>query len=147
MHASDAHHLFLACSRVSYEEEVALSDSEFQAIRRRKLRELRRRLGTKQPKPDEEPRADTVLNRIFKGRAWEVYNSATAQYPQTMGKVRDALVKVALAGRLKQVTGEQLYLLLRNLGLKVRLATKIRYAEHGKVKSLTEKIKEDLTEA
>jgi DNA-binding TFAR19-related protein (PDSD5 family) len=123
-----------------------VSDSEFEAIRRRKLRELRSRLGSKQTKP-EEPEADTVLEGIFKGRAWEVYNLATAQYPQIMGKVRDALVKLALAGRLKEVTGEQLYLLLRNLGLKVRLITKIRYAEHGKMKSLAEKIKEDLTEA
>jgi hypothetical protein len=61
-----------------------------------------------------------------------------------MAKVKDALVRFALSGRLKEVTGEQLYSFLRNVGLRVRLKTKIRFAEHGKLKSLTEKMKEDL---
>ena len=120
-----------------------MSDSELQAIKRDKLRELQRRLAAKQKKT-EKIGADDILNKIFKGRAWEVFNSASSQFPDVMGKVKDALVRLALSGKLQEVTGEQLYLFLRSLGLRVRLNTRIRYVNHGQLKSLAEKIKEDL---
>jgi len=123
-----------------------MSESELRAIRRDKLRELQRRLAEKQNKT-EEIDADKVLKGIFKGRAWEVFNSAIYQYPAIIGKVEDALVNLALSGKLQEVTGEQLYLFLRNLGLRVRLNTRIRYTDHGQLKSLAEKIKEDWRKA
>jgi DNA-binding TFAR19-related protein (PDSD5 family) len=128
-----------------YAEELmaVMSDSELEAIRRNKLQELQRRLVAKEEK-SEEIDADDVLKQVFKGRAQEVFNSAYQQFPGVMSKVKDVLVRLALSGRLKEVTGEQLYFFLRNVGLRVRLNTKIRFAEHGKLKSLTEKMKEDL---
>ena len=122
---------------------IDMSNSELAAIRRNKLRELKGRLTAKQKKT-EEIDADKILNGIFKGRAWEIFNAATYQFPNVMKQVKKALVKLALSGRLKAVTGEQLYLFLKTLGLRVRLDTKIRYAEHGKLKSLADKMKEDL---
>lgn len=119
-----------------------MSDSELRAIRRNKLRELQAKLAAKQ-KRTEKIDSNKILNRIFKGRAWEVFNTASYQFPNVMSKIKEALVNLALSGRLKEVTGEQLYLFLRNLGLRVRLNTKILYTEHGKLKSLAEKIKED----
>lgn len=123
-----------------------MSDSELRAIRRRKLRKLQKRLASKQKKT-EETDVYKALHGVFKGRAWEVFNAASYQFPAVMSEVRDALVKLALTGRLKEVTGEQLYHFLRNLGLRVRLNTQIRFAEHGKLKSLTEKVREDLRRA
>lgn len=120
-----------------------MSDSELAAIRRNKLRELKRRLTAKQKKT-EEIDADKILNGIFKGRAWEIFNAATYQFPDVMKQVKKALVKLALSGRLKAVTGEQLHLFLKTLGLRVRLDTTISYAEHGKLKSIADKMKEDL---
>jgi DNA-binding TFAR19-related protein (PDSD5 family) len=122
---------------------IDMSDSELAAIRRSKLRQLKRRLSAKQRKT-EEIDADKILNEIFTGRAWEVFNAASYQFPNVMKEVKKALAKLALSGRLKAVTGEQLYLFLKTLGLRVRLDTRIRYAEHGKLKSLADKIKEDL---
>jgi DNA-binding TFAR19-related protein (PDSD5 family) len=120
-----------------------MSDSELAAIRRNKLRELKRRLTAKERKT-EEIDADKILNGLFKGRAWEVFNAASYQFPNVLKEVKKALVKLALSGRLKAVTGEHLYLFLKTLGLRVRLDTQIRYAEHGKLKSLADKMKEDL---
>ena len=125
---------------------IDMSDSELAAIRRSKLRELKRRLSAKQRKT-EEIDTDKILNGIFKGRAWEVFNAASYQFPNVMKEVKKALAKLALSGRLKAITGEQLFLFLRTLGLRVRLDTKIRYAEHGKLKSVAEKMKEDLKKA
>jgi DNA-binding TFAR19-related protein (PDSD5 family) len=135
------------CLSISYSEEltVVMSDNELEDIRRRKLRALQRRLAVKQEKTQEVD-ADEVLNKIFKDRAWEVFTSASLQYPKIMDRIKDVLAKLALSGKLSEVTGEELYLFLRNLGLRVRLKTNIRVMDHGKLKSFTEKIKEDLQE-
>jgi len=122
---------------------IVMSESELNAIRRKKLRELQRRLAKKEKKT-KGVNADNVLNRIFRGRAWEVFNAASYQYPGTMQRIKEVLVKLTLTGRLNEVTGEQLYLFLKNLGLKIRLNTKINFASHGKLKSLAEKMKENL---
>ena len=123
-----------------------MSDRELQAIRRDKLRALQRKLAAKQEKAGEIG-ADAILNKVFKDRAWEVFNSASSQFPDVMSKVKEALVKLVLSGKLREVTGEQLYLFLRKLGLRVRLDIKIRYMDHGQLMSLAEKIQKDLPEA
>jgi len=122
-----------------------MSDRELLAIRRKRFRELQRRVASKEKK-EEKIDADKVLNRVFKGRAWEVFNSARYQYPEIMNKIRDALVKLVLAGRLSEINGEQLYVFLRSIGLRVKLNTEIRFTDHGKLKSLAEKLREDLRE-
>ncbi|MDH5690987.1 MAG: hypothetical protein OEY81_06140 [Candidatus Bathyarchaeota archaeon] len=123
-----------------------MSDRELQAIRRDKLRALQRKLAAKQKKTGKIS-ADTILTKVFKDRAWEVFNSASSQFPDVMDKVKETLVKLVLSGKLREVTGEQLYLFLRKLGLRVRLDTKIRYVDHGQLISLAEKVKKDLPKA
>jgi len=123
---------------------IAMSDSELMAIRRKKLMEMWKRLSSKKEKKEEKIDPNKILNRVFRGRAWEVYNAASSQYPQIMDRVRDALVKLVQSGRLGEINGEQLYLFLRSIGLRVRLNTEIRIMEHGKLKSLAEKLREDL---
>jgi DNA-binding TFAR19-related protein (PDSD5 family) len=120
-----------------------MSDDELAAIRQKKLREFQRRQATREDKR-EIPNADEVLNKIFRGRAWEIFSSASCQFPDVMGRVKDVLVKLASSGKLTEVAGEELYVFLRKLGLKVRLNTKINYASHGQLKSLEERMKEEL---
>jgi hypothetical protein len=43
---------------------------------------------------------------------------------------------------LKEIDGEQLFALLRSIGLRVSLNTEIKVVSHGKTQSLSEKIKE-----
>ena len=120
-----------------------MSDSELAAIRQKKLREIQRRFSVKQTPPDTTGPKD-VLNRIFKDRAWEVFNSATAQFPVEMSKVRKILTELAVSGKITQVTGEELFVFLKKLGLDVKLNTTITYASHGQLKTLEEKMKEEL---
>jgi DNA-binding TFAR19-related protein (PDSD5 family) len=121
-----------------------MSDNELAAIRQKKLREIQRRFSAKQTQPDTTGPKD-VLNRIFKDRAWEVFNSATAQFPVEMSKVRKILTELAVSGKITQVTGEELFVFLKKLGLDVKLNTTITYASHGQLKTLEEKMKEELT--
>jgi DNA-binding TFAR19-related protein (PDSD5 family) len=120
-----------------------MSDSELAAIRQKKLREIQRRFSAKQTQPDTTGLKD-ILNRIFKDRAWEVFNSATAQFPVEMSKVRKILTELAVSGKITRVTGEELFVFLKKLGLDVKLNTTITYASHGQLKTLEEKMKEEL---
>jgi DNA-binding TFAR19-related protein (PDSD5 family) len=122
-----------------------MSDSELDMIRRRKLLELQRRAAAKENKV-ETLDSNEVLNRVFRGRAWEVFSAASYQFPQVMTQVRALLVKLALSGKIKEVTGEQLHNFLTDLGLRVRLETKIEFASNGELKSLAEKMRETLRE-
>jgi len=122
-----------------------MSDRELEAIRRKKLRELRKILASKvETEPKKKTDSKEVLNRLFVGRAWEVLNAAKLQYPQAAAYVENTLVKLIKLGKIRNpITGEDLYGLFRRLGFRVRLQTRIQILEHGKVKSLVDKIKED----
>jgi len=122
-------------------------EDELERLKRRKLQELQRRLLKQRQEPTERPEALTpreVLNRYFYGRAWEVYKAARAQFPTVMPQVEKALVEAMRAGRIRQrIDGESLYHFLRQIGLPVRMRTTIRFKEHGELKTLEQKIREN----
>ena len=131
------------------------ADAEFEALKRRKLREMKRRLlleqlkdlkveeEEKKPTP-RKPQPKDVLQQVFAGRAWEVWNTAEAQYPSVTREIAVALASLIEAGRLKgAITGEQLYAFFRQLGLRVRLKTKIRIYESGELKTIADKLRSE----
>jgi len=130
-----------------------MSDEELERLKRRRLRELQKRILLKKSKKEDDkteggapqPSNQELLNSIFVGRAWEVYNSAKAQFPQIIPQIEHVLVNAIKSGRVENnITGVELYNFFRRIGLPVRLETKIRYSEKGKLKTLEEKIKGDL---
>jgi len=133
-----------------------MSDSELEALRHKKLLEMRRQFERKAEKPKLETQetekvqavdSKKVLDRFFVDRAWEVLGAAKAQYPQDASRIEKMLVKLISEGKIRgKITGEELYGLFRRLGLRVRLQTRIHIVEHGKVKSLEEKIKEETSQ-
>ncbi len=124
-----------------------MSDSELEAIKRRKLRELQKKVAQEQKGKEGDRKAlvdsDKVLNKVFGYRAWEVFNAASAQYPEETSEIKAALVKMADSGELTEIDGERLYVFLRNLGLRVRLETEIKFVKKGETKSLSEKLEEN----
>jgi DNA-binding TFAR19-related protein (PDSD5 family) len=89
-----------------------------------------------------EPRQ--VLDRVFVGRAWEVYHAARSQYPGIADQIFQELAALVQTGKLQgKITGEQLFGLLRQIGLDVHLDTKIQVLEHGELKSIADKFRGD----
>ncbi|MCD6324827.1 hypothetical protein J7L97_00890 [Candidatus Bathyarchaeota archaeon] len=122
-----------------------MSDRELESLRQKKLMELKRLLQKREKEKRGEERVDPrkILDKFFIGRAWEVLNAAKAQYPQVARYVENMLVKLIMEGKIRsKISGEDLYGLFRRLGIRVRLKTRIQILEHGKLKSLEEKIKE-----
>jgi len=122
------------------------NDSELERLKRQRLAEMQRKLNAKQqaqtPVEKMEPRK--VLERVFVGRAWEVYEAARAQFPVIADRIFQELAMLVQSGQLTvKITGEQLYGLLRQIGLDVRLDTKIQVLEHGELKPLADKFRDN----
>lgn len=105
---------------------------------------MQRALAAKKQQ-SEEPKQTTpeqILRQVFVGRAWEVYEATKRQYPQIAVRLFQELAYLVETGRVKgQITGEQLFGLLRQIGLDVRLETKIQVLERGELKSIADKFR------
>lgn len=122
-------------------------DSELERLKRQRLAAMQKRLNAKQ----EQTTATSgklepvrVLEKVFVGRAWEVYHATRQQYPAIADQLFQELAELVRLGRVKgQITGEQLYGLLRQIGLDVRLETKIQVLDHGELKPIADKFRGD----
>jgi DNA-binding TFAR19-related protein (PDSD5 family) len=120
-----------------------MEDKELDSLMRKKLLEMQRRLEA-QRRREKGIDPEEALNRFLVGRAWEVLYAARQQFPQITKHIEKALVDAILAEKIrKKITGEELNGLFRSLGLRVKLKTQIRVLEHGELKSLEEKLRED----
>jgi DNA-binding TFAR19-related protein (PDSD5 family) len=122
-------------------------DTELERLKRQRLTEMQKKLSAKQQHAQGAgKRTDptSVLEKVFIGRAWEVYYAARRQYPGIAEQILAELAQLVEKGQLRgQITGEQLYGLLRQIGLDVRLETKIQVLEHGELKSIADKFRSD----
>ncbi len=128
-------------------------DEELLKIKQRRMLELQRQMLKKQAEGKEkqevelvrEPTNQDYLNQIFIGRAWEIFRTAYAQYPRLLPQIETQLVESIKTGKINEkINGAELFQFFRQIGLPVRLKTKIRYAEKGELKTLEEKIRSDL---
>jgi DNA-binding TFAR19-related protein (PDSD5 family) len=123
------------------------TDAELEKLKRQRLAEMQKRISArKQNTQASANKTDpsSVLQKVFVGRAWEVYYAAKRQYPRIAEQILQELARLVQSGQLQgQISGEQLYGLLRQIGLDVRLETKIQVLEHGELKSIADKFRGD----
>jgi DNA-binding TFAR19-related protein (PDSD5 family) len=128
-------------------------DDELEKIKRKRMEELKRKVliqKIKDQASDLEPKSKPpkltnkmLLDRYFKGRAWEVYNAAKNQYPQIIPQVEKVLLDGIQKGKIKEaIDGANLFQFFRRIGIPVRLNTKIRIADHGELKTIEQVLKE-----
>jgi programmed cell death protein 5 len=128
-----------------------MSDDELERLKRKKMQELHRRMAAldavqaarelAKDKP-KEPTIDELLDRIFGDRAWEVWRQAREQFPKVIPQVEQALIDAVKQGKImEKIDGGGLAMFLRQIGLPLRLNTQIRFAEHGELKTLQQKLK------
>ena len=128
-----------------------MSDDELERLKRKKMQEMQRRMAAHdaaqaaqtlaKDKP-KEPSTDQILDSIFGDRAWEVWRIAREQFPKVILQVEQALVDAIKQGKIvEKIDGGGLAMFLRQIGLPVRLNTQIRFAEHGELKTLEQKLK------
>lgn len=130
-----------------------MSDNELERLKRKKMQELQRRMVAQdaveaaqalaKDKP-KEPSTDQILDTIFGDRAWEVWRIAREQFPQVIPQIEKALVDAVRQGKIREkIDGGGLAMFLRHIGVSLRLNTQIRFAEHGELKTLEQKLKKE----
>jgi len=122
-------------------------DTELERLKRQRLAKMQKMISARQQQAQagaNKTDPSSVMQKVFVGRAWEVYYAAKRQYPRIAEQILQELAKLVQNGQLKgKITGEQLYGLLRQIGLDVRLETKIQVLEHGELKSIADKFRGD----
>ena len=131
-----------------------MSDDELERLKRKKMQEMQRRIATHeatqaaQESMKDNPKkasTDEVLDSIFGDRAWEVWRAAREQFPKVIPQVEQALIDAVKQGKIvEKIDGGGLAMFLRQIGLPLRLNTQIRFAEHGELKTLEQKLKSNV---
>ena len=119
-----------------------MDDLTLRLLRRKKLIEFQKKLTAKENLRKEKLDVKKELEKVFVGRAWEVFNAAKNQYPEVIEKIGELLAKLVRKKEVKgPITGEQLMWFFRRMGLNVKLETRIKIFESGELKSLSEKLR------
>lgn len=121
-------------------------DKELDRIKQERLRNYMRKASktASAKKTEQQPDVNSVIYRYLDDRAAYVMKSAEYQFPNETKAVKLALYKMIKEGKLSYIIdGGTLLQLFRTLGLNVYVETEVKYVEHGKVKSLAEKLSEN----
>ena len=126
-------------------------DRKLEYLKQKRLLEMQRHVLAEtavELRPEKEEVQKTidpkeVLKTIFAENAWKIWRAAEYQYPQAAKEVAKALANLVKAGKITAtVTGTQLYWLFTEMGLRVRVETKIRILDKGELKTIADKLHE-----
>jgi len=113
-------------------------DIDLEILKLKKMAKMRRALSNlSEAKASGEKDYRSILLNNLTERAKEILKCAEEQYPVETKKIVEVLAKAIESGSIKDVIDEySFYELLTNLGLNVRIPTRIYYVRKGEKKSL-----------
>ena len=132
-------------------------DPEIDIINARKLRELRekaaaleRAKANQQQQQQQQSSSSTsrpkssreILSPYLYDRADEVLDLAYGQYPVQTEAIVTRIARLILDGEItNRISGGELLMLFRSVGLKIRINTTIKVEDNGKFVSFSDKLK------
>ena len=131
---------------------MPVDDPEIDIINARKLRELRERAAamekvkasSQQPRPKS---SREILSSYLYDRADEVLDLAYGQYPVQTEAIVTRIARLILSGEItSRISGGELLMLFRYVGLNIRVNTTIKVEDDGKLISFSEKLKKATAE-
>jgi DNA-binding TFAR19-related protein (PDSD5 family) len=136
---------------------VSQEDPDIAIIKARKMKELRDKAAAfekakkreQQPTPQKENDREIISTYLY-DRGEEVLKLAESQYPYQTKAILARIIELIKTGEISQrISGGELLALFRSIGLKIRVNTSIKIEDHGKLVSLSDKLKqqnEDMTD-
>lgn len=136
---------------------MSQEDPDIAIIKARKMKELRDKAAAfekakkreQQPTPQKENDREMISTYLY-DRGEEVLKLAESQYPYQTKAILARIIELIKAGEISQrISGGELLALFRSIGLKIRVNTSIKIEDHGKLVSLSDKLKqqnEDMTD-
>ena len=131
------------------------NDPDIDIINARKLRELRERAAAmekakanqeqqQQQQHQQQPKSSReIVSAYLYDRADEVLDLAYRQYPAQTEAIVTRIARLILAGDItNRISGGELLMLFRSVGLNIRVNTTIKVEDNGKFVSFSEKLKQ-----
>jgi DNA-binding TFAR19-related protein (PDSD5 family) len=129
------------------------NDPDIDIINARKLRELRERAAAmekakanqeQQQHQHQQPKSSReIVSAYLYDRADEVLDLAYTQYPAQTEAIVTRIARLILAGDItNRISGGELLMLFRSVGLNIRVNTTIKVEDNGKFVSFSEKLKQ-----
>ncbi|HEX6281286.1 MAG TPA: DNA-binding protein [Nitrososphaera sp.] len=122
-------------------------DPDIDIINARKLRELREKAAAKekakasQQQPPKSSRE--IVSAYLYDRADRVLDLAYGQYPAQTEAIITRIARLILDGEItSRISGGELLMLFRSVGLNIRVNTTIKVEDDGKFISFSEKLKQ-----
>lgn len=124
-------------------------DPDIDIINARKLKELREKAAAmekakvssqQQPRPKS---SREIVSAYLYDRADEVLDLAYGQYPVQTEAIVTRIARLILSGEItSRISGGELLMLFRSVGLNIRVNTTIKVEDDGKLISFSEKLKQ-----
>ena len=129
---------------------MSQEDPDIAIINARKMKELRDKAAAleKVKKKEQQliPPKETdreIISTYLYDRGEEVLKLAESQYPFQTKALLARIIELIKAGEINQrISGGELLALFRAIGLKIRVNTSIKIEDHGKLVSLSDKLKQ-----
>jgi DNA-binding TFAR19-related protein (PDSD5 family) len=129
---------------------MSQEDPDIAIINARKMKELRDKAAAleKVKKKEQQliPPKETdreIISTYLYDRGEEVLKLAESQYPFQTKAIVARIIELIKAGEINQrISGGELLALFRAIGLKIRVNTSIKIEDHGKLVSLSDKLKQ-----
>lgn len=138
---------------MSSKEQDKKDDPDIAIIKARKMKELWKQAAalekSKAAQKEQEQKARIKTDReivsdLLYDRGEEVLKLAEIQFPSQTRMIIKRTADLTKAGEIQQrISGGELLMLFRSIGINVRVNTTIKIEDHGKLVSFSEKLKKE----
>src|ERR671922_639359 len=129
---------------------MSQEDPDIALINARKMKELRAKAAAFEKAKKREQQLTSpketdreIISTYLYDRGEEVLKLAESQYPFQTKAILARIIELIKTGEISQrISGGELLALFRSIGLKIRVNTSIKIEDHGKLVSLSDKLKQ-----
>ena len=134
------------------EEQNDQDDPDIAIIKARKMKELWKKAALEKSKASQKEQGQKASSRSNReiladflfDRGEEVLKLAETQFPSQTYAIVRRISDLIKTGELQQrISGGELLMLFRSIGINVRVNTTIKIEDHGKLVSFSEKLKKE----
>jgi DNA-binding TFAR19-related protein (PDSD5 family) len=137
---------------VSSKEQNKKEDPDIAIIKARKMKELWKQAALERSKAAQKEQGQTariktdreIVSDLLYDRGEEVLKLAEIQFPSQTRMIINRIADLNKSGEIQQrISGGELLMLFRSIGINVRVNTTIKIEDHGKLVSVSEKLKKE----
>jgi DNA-binding TFAR19-related protein (PDSD5 family) len=137
---------------VSSKEQNKKEDPDIAIIKARKMKELWKQAALERSKAAQKEQGQKartktdreIVSDLLYDRGEEVLKLAEIQFPSQTRMIVNRIADLTKLGEIQQrISGGELLMLFRSIGVNVRVNTTIKIEDHGKLVSVSEKLKKE----